>query len=162
MQQLRDLAFGVVMAEHRQAEGRLGDEDVAGHELEWRAGRIGHILVVAGGDDGQAAAGDADLRRAEHVAGRMEAHLRAAERDGLAIADRLRRPGEALAVAQAHDVERLLRRQHGAMAGPRVVGMAVRNQGLLDRAGRIDVEAAGLAADPGRGRDEDVFGAHRL
>ena len=31
---------GVGMAEHRQAEGRLGDEDVAGHDLEGQAGRV--------------------------------------------------------------------------------------------------------------------------
>ena len=162
MQQLGDLAFGVVMAEHRQPERRLGNEHIAWHQFERWAGRIGDVLVIAGGDDGHAAAGDADLRRAEHVPGRVEAHLRAAERERLAVADDLRRAGETLAVAQAHDVERLLRRQHGAVPGARVVGMAVGDQGLLDRAGRIDVEAAGLAAHAGRGRDEDVFGTHRL
>ena len=50
--------------------------------------------------------------------GRMEGHARAAERDGLAIADGLRRAGEILAVAQPHDVERLLRGQHRAVARP--------------------------------------------
>ncbi len=63
----------------------------------------------------------------------MEGHARAAERDGLAVADRLRRAGEILAVAQPHQVERLLRRQHRAVAGARVVGMAVRDQRLVDR-----------------------------
>ena len=88
--------------------------------------------------------------------------MHAAEVERFAVADRLRRAGEILAVAQAHDVERLLRRQHGAMAGAGVVGMAVRDQRLLDRPGRIDVKAAGLAADAGRGRNQDVFGTHRL
>ena len=60
------------MAEHRQAEGRLGDEDIAGHRLERRAGRVGAALVVARDDDAQAACLHHDLRGAEHMAGRME------------------------------------------------------------------------------------------
>ena len=43
-----------------------------GHELERRAGRVGDILVIAGGDDPAALALDRDLRRAEHMAGGME------------------------------------------------------------------------------------------
>ena len=85
----------------------------------------------------------------------------AVERQRLAVADRLRAAGEILAVAQPHDVERLLRRQHGAVAGARVVGMAMGDQRLLHRPGRVDVEAAGLAAHAGRRRHENVFGAHR-
>ena len=67
------------VAEDRQAEGRLGDEDVAGHRLEAGAGRVGGALVVAGRDDAQAAALDRDLRRAEHVAGGVERDRDAAE-----------------------------------------------------------------------------------
>ena len=81
--------------------------------------------------------------------------------DGLAVADRLRRAGEILAVAQPHDVERLLRRQHRAVAGARMVGMAVGDQRLVDRPRRVDVEAAALAAHAGRRRHQDVFGTHR-
>ena len=91
MQELGDLAVGIAVAEHRQAERRLGDEHVAGHELERRAGRIGDVLVVAGGDDAQAVRFDRDLRRAEHVAGRMKRHRDAAKPDAFAVADRLRR-----------------------------------------------------------------------
>ena len=40
-QQLLHLVRRIAMAEHRQAERRLGDEDVAGHHFERRAGRIG-------------------------------------------------------------------------------------------------------------------------
>ena len=43
---------------------------------------------------------DRDLRRAEHMAGRMKGHRHAVERDGLAVADRLRGAGEILAIAQ--------------------------------------------------------------
>ena len=60
------------MAEDRQAEGRLGDEDVAGDRLEAGAGRVAPPLVVARRDDARAAMLDGDLRRAQHMAGRME------------------------------------------------------------------------------------------
>ena len=86
---------------------------------------------------------DRDLRRAEHVAGRMKGHARRRRASmRLAVADRLRGAGEIVAVAQPHQVERLLRRQHRAVAGARVVGVAVRDHGLVHRPGRIDVEPA--------------------
>ncbi len=85
-QQLLHLVRRIAMAEHRQAERRLGDEDVAGHHLERRAGRIGRVLVVAGGDDAGILAGHRDLRRAQHMAGGMEFDLDVAEPDFLAIA----------------------------------------------------------------------------
>ena len=53
-EQAADLARVGLMAEHRQPEGRLGDEEVAADELEGRRGRIGAALVVAG-DDGATA-----------------------------------------------------------------------------------------------------------
>ena len=160
MQELGDLAVGIAVAKHRQAERRLGDEDVALHQLERRAGRIGHVLVVAGGHDPQAVVLDRDLRRAEHMAGRMERHRDAADVQGLAVADRLRAAGEIVAVAQPHQVERLLRGQHAAVAGAGMVGMPMGDHGLVDRPGRIDMKAAGLAAEAGRGRQQNVFGAH--
>ena len=86
MQQFGDLAVGIAVAEHRQRERRLGDEHVARHEFERRAGRIGDVLVIAGSDDAQAVRLDRDLRRAEHVAGRMERDRRAAELHALAVA----------------------------------------------------------------------------
>ena len=43
---------------------------------------------------------------------------------------------------------------------PRMVGMAVRDQRLVDRPRRVDVEAAALAAHAGRRRRQDVFGTH--
>ena len=53
--QAADLARVGLVAEHRQAEGRLGDEQVAAHQLERRRRGIGPPLVVAG-DDGAAPA----------------------------------------------------------------------------------------------------------
>ena len=90
----------------------------------------------------------------------MQTHFRVAKRDGLAIAGSLRRSGKILAVAQPHEVERLLRRQHRAVAGTRVVGMAVGDHGLVHRTGRIDKKTAAFAAHAGRCRHQNVFGAH--
>ena len=69
-------------------------------------------------------------------------------------------PAKFVAVAQPHQVERLLRRQHRAVARPRMVGMAVGDHGLVDRPRRVDMEAAGLAAQAGRRRRQQVFGTH--
>jgi hypothetical protein len=63
------------VAEDRQAEGRLGDEDVAGDRLEGQAGGVGLALVVARDDD-RVPRARRDLRRAEHMAGRMEGDRR--------------------------------------------------------------------------------------
>ena len=128
--------------------------------FERRTGRIGDVLVVAGGDDAQPVAFDRDLRRAEHVPGRMERDAHAVQRHRLAQPDSLRRAGEILAVAQPHHVERFLRRQHRAVAGAGVIGMAVRDHGALDRPGRIDEKAAARAEQAGRRRRQQVLGTH--
>src|SRR5438309_2007724 len=111
----------------------------AGEKIEWRTGRIGDVLVITGGDDAQVAAGDCNLRRAEHVARWMKRHLGASEVEALAVADRLNRAGKILAVTQPHEVERLLRRQHRAVAGPRMIGMSVTDEGLFDWPRGVDV-----------------------
>ena len=67
-----DLLAVVRMAEHRQAEGRLGDEDIAGHEFEAFAGRVAAALVVARDDDARAVLFNRDLGGPQHMAGRME------------------------------------------------------------------------------------------
>jgi len=90
----------------------------------------------------------------------MKCHGDVAEPDLLAIADRLRGPGKILAIAQPHDVECFLRRQHRAVAGTGVVGMAMGNDGPLDRPHRVDMKAARLAAQPGRYRCQDVLRSH--
>ena len=154
------------MPEYRQRKGRLGDEHVAGHELERRASRIGHIFIVARGDDAQAIvleimAFDRDLRRAKDMAGGMEGDRHAVQGDGFAIANGLRRAGKILAVAQPHQIERLLRGQHRAVAGAGMVGMGMRDQRPLDNPRRVDMKAARLAAQAGRRRHQDVFGTHR-
>src|SRR5690242_20173200 len=94
------------------------------------------------------------------MSGRMEFYPDFAEPDLLAITNRLRAACKVLAIAQPHDVERLLRRQHRAMAGARMVGVAVRNHGALDRAHRIDVEVARFAAEAGGDGGEEVLRTH--
>jgi hypothetical protein len=153
------------MPEHRQRKGRLGDEHVAGHELERRAGRVGHILIVARGDDAQAIVleimtFDRDLRRAEDMAGGMKRDRHAVYGDAFAIADGLRRAGKILAIAQPHQIERFPRGQHRAVAGAGMVGMGMRNQRPLDNPRRVDMKAARLAAQAGRRRHQDVFRTH--
>ena len=83
-----------------------------------------------------------------------------AELDVFAIADRLRAAGEIVAIAQPHHVEGFLRGQHRAMAGPGVVGMAVGDDSALDRPHRVDMKAAGLAAQAGGNGHQDVLRAH--
>ncbi len=155
-----DLDLGRTVAEHRQAERRLGDEQVASHRLERRAGGIGDVLVVARRDRAQAFGLDRDLRRAEHVAGGMQRDTHAADAHALAVRRRLLRAGEALAVPQPHQVEGLAGGEHRTVAGTGVVGVGVGDHRPVHRPGRIDVEPAGLAAHAGRRRQQDLVGAH--
>ena len=85
MQELGDLLLRRRVAEDREGEGGLGDEDVAGDGLEGGAGGVGGALVVAGGDDAQGGGGDLDLGGAEDVAGGVEGGGDAAEGDRLAV-----------------------------------------------------------------------------
>ena len=146
MQEFCNLAAGVMMAKDRQSECRFGDEYVTRHQFEWGACWIGDVLVIARGDDAQAAAFNADLCRAEDVASRMQAHFYAIEFQRLTVGNGLCPAREIIAITQTHDVQRFLRRQHSAMAGARMIGMPMRDQGLFNRPGRIDMKAAGLAA----------------
>src|SRR4029450_2673057 len=92
----------------------------------------------------------------------MEGHPYAAERHGLAVTDRLGRGGEVFSVSQAHQIERLLGGKHRAVAGARVVGMAVCDERFVHRARGVDIKAADLAAEAGGGPQENIVGAHGL
>ena len=48
------------------------------------------------------------------------------------------------------------------MAGPGVVGMAMGNHGALDRAHRVDMKAARLAAQAGGSGEQDVLRTHAV
>ena len=90
----------------------------------------------------------------------MKGHLGATDADGLAIRDDLRAPGEALAETQPHDIEGLLRGEHGAMTGAGVIGMAVRDHRLRDRTRWVDMKVADLAAETVRRRQQDLLRLH--
>src|SRR5271165_6163547 len=94
------------------------------------------------------------------MAGRMEFDADVAEPDLLAIGDRLRAACKILPIAQPHHVERLLGGQYRAMAGAGVIGMAMGDQGPLHGADRIDVKAAGLAAETGGSWQQEVLRTH--
>ena len=145
--------LGRLVAEHGQRERRLGDEHVARHDFEGRAGRIGCALVVAGDDGALAVPVEHDLRRAEDVPGRRQANRHAV--DVARCAQRLRLEGaRALRPhAHLHDLDGLGRRQHGAVPGARVVAMAVRDDGAIDGARRID-DRSRRARSRARGRSD--------
>ena len=148
LQQARDLRCGRRMAEHRQSEGRLGDEHVAGDRLERQAGRIGHALVVAGDHDAAAVPFHRHLGAAQHMPGRPQPYPDPVEHDRLAIAQHLARharaPGSHTYVHQRHG---LRAGQHRCVAGAGMVGMRMGDDGARDRPGRIDVKAARLAIE---------------
>ncbi len=111
------------MAEDGQAERRLGDEDVAGHRLERRAGRIGPALVVARDDDPLAGMLEHDLGRAEDMAGGDEADVDLAEPDRLAIGDRPRLSAARSGTSMIASVSGVA--QTSLMAAAGMIGMAV-------------------------------------
>ena len=156
-QQLRDLRTVGRMAEHRQAEGRLGDEDVAVDDLEGRTGRIRPPLVVARDHDAGAAPFQHRLRRTEDVAGRHQAQRHAVDLERRAVAERLHVASRPFAVARAHDGERLRRGEHRIVVGPRVVGVAMGDHRAHDRPRRVDVEIPWLAVEPCLGYPEPAF-----
>src|SRR5437773_4980767 len=89
MQQLLDLVAVGRMAEDRQPEGRLGDEQIAALRLKARAGRVGPALVVARDHDPAAAIVDDRLGTAEDVTRRNQGNRYVADRYRFAITGRL-------------------------------------------------------------------------
>ncbi len=149
IEQLGHLLRDRGMAEQWQAEGRLGDEDVARGHFERRAGRVRAPLVVAGDHHPLAGMLEQDLRAAEHVAGGDESGAYITlQRDRLAIGNR----GRAFAglVAQVHDRQRLGRGDRLAMPAARVIGVAMRDQCVVDGARRIDPRIRGNDVDAPR------------
>ena len=104
--------------------------------------------------------GHRDLRRSQHMACRMKRDADASKFDSFAIGNRLLAAGEIVAIAQPHHVEGFLRGQHRAVAGARVIGMAMSDQRPLHRPHRVDIKAAGLAAQAGGDRHQDVLRTH--
>ena len=76
----------------------------------------------------------------------MQRHGHAIQSDRLAITDGLCVAGERVAIAQPHQLQGFLCRQHRAMTGAGMIGMAVADDGPGDRAHGIDMKAARWAA----------------
>jgi hypothetical protein len=85
----------------------------------------------------------------------MKRYRYAVKPDGLAVADRLRRPGEIFAVAKPHQIQGFGCRQHCLVAGPGVVRMRMGGERSGDRADRIDVEGS-IHKREGCGRPKSV------
>ncbi len=134
----RDLG-GVGPAIHRQAEGRLGDEGVAGHHFERLAGGIGLALVVAGGDPDLAIHLDAHLRRPQHVSGRMQRHACTPQLKRFTIRMRVI---DLVAQAPLQDGQALARAVVLAHAAAGVVAVTMRNHRARHRPPRVDMEIA--------------------
>jgi hypothetical protein len=148
----------------RQTEGRLGDEGVAGHGLEGRAGAVGLGLVVARGDPHAPAVFEANLGRAQHMAGRVQRNAHAVMVDGFAIAERLQRDVAAEAGAQRAGAVGM--RQVVRMADARMVRVRMRDDGPRHRLPGVDVEIARWAIQPLGARNDEIFflrghGPHR-
>src|SRR3546814_19655744 len=111
------------MAEDGRGKGRLGEEDIAGNRLERRAGGVVPALVVAGHHRPFAPIFQHDLRGAEHMARRHEAHADIADPDLFAIADGLRM--SRLAITRAPDGKRPRRGEHMAVTAARMGRLAV-------------------------------------
>lgn len=145
----------------RQPEGGFGDEGIASHRLERRAGAVRLDLVVAGHDPHFAAVFQPHLRGAQHVTRRVEAQPDAVVDDGFAVRQRLQ-----------GDIGTQARAQH---AGPRggsevvlvpdagVVTVGVRDDGAVNRPPWVNVEVACRAIQAaGRGYDQVRCAGHRL
>ena len=150
VQQPPHLVFDRRVAEHRQAERRLGDEHVARDRLERAAGRVGAALVVAGDDDPPTLVLHQDLGAAQDVAGRQQGHVDLADPDGFAVGGCLLQDSGTVAQPGTGDCQRLLGRQHGVMAGAGMVAVAMGDHRTWDAADRVDVEIARHDVEPFR------------
>jgi hypothetical protein len=90
---------------------------------------------------------DDQLCRAEDVAGGPQRDSYAADLEGLAIGKRLKRSGRARAEPELHDGDGIRRGQHRAVPGPRMVEVAMGDDGTIDRRMRVDVKSARQAVE---------------
>ena len=143
-----DDARGRIPAVDRQAERRFGDEGVAADRLERRTRRVCRALVVARHDPGAAGALETNLRRAEHVSGRMKADPHVADRQRCAI--RCGLDAGIGSEAPAQERGRPLRAEIGGAPRPRVIAVCVGDQRAFHRVPRIDENVAGRTIQPVR------------
>jgi hypothetical protein len=140
----------------RQAEGRFGDERIAAQRREGRRNAVALKLIVARGDPDLPMIGDADLRRAQHMARRMERDLDPVAREPLAIGDRFDCD---VAEALPQDRGRVPLTDVDVRPEPRMIAMRVRDERPRNGAPRIDVEIAGGAIEAALGWNDKVHRA---
>ncbi len=148
LQQLCDLAVIGLVAIDRKPECRLGDEEIAGDKLEACAGRVAPALVVARDHRPPAAMVDHHLGRAENVSGGNERHRYVADPDWPPVVEWLEGCPCPRPEPQLHDVDRIGRRQHRIVAGPRMVRVAMGDDSARHRRMRVDMEVSRHAIKP--------------
>ena len=137
----------------RQAKRRFGDEGIAAHRLEGRAGAVVFELVVARRHPDPAAMLEPHLGRTEHMAGRVQRQPHAMVLYHLAIGQRLQR--DVLAQTPAQNGRAVMVGQVMRAAIARMVAVRMRDHRALHRPPGIDVEIAGRAIEPlGAGNDQ--------
>jgi hypothetical protein len=146
------------MAEHRQPEGRLGDEKIASDDLEAGAGGVGAALVVAGDDRAGAGMVQMDLRAAEDVASGVEREAGVTDGEGFAVSGRLAGADARLAIAAGHDAQCFGCGEDVAVAGAGVVGMAMGDDRAGDGVRGVDIGVGRCAVEALRAHFEPVFG----
>lgn len=131
----------------------LGDENVAAKRLERRRDFVVRQLVVARSDPDLAAAHDANLRRPQHMTGRVERYFDTVLPERLAVTNNLDRD-----VAEALFEERrgVLVAEIDLGSRPGVVAVSMGDERPPDRPPRIDVEVAGRAIKPTVGESDQV------
>ncbi len=150
------------MTKHRQSKGRLCDEDVARHRFKGHAGRVGPAFVIAGKNDAGAFIFQPRLGRPQYVTGRVEADANAVQVEGLTVGTRVfSHQIVGFAVTAAHDGQGLGRRIDVAVPCPRMVGVAVGNDGVRHRLHRVDIEIARPAEDAFLADFDPVLRMHR-
>ncbi len=147
--QLLDLLTVRRMPENGQAEGRLGDEDVAGDGIETRARGIAAALVVAGDDHGEALPPHHRLGGTQNVARRRQGNFHGVSRHGLAISQGAGLSGEIITVSDGHDRQGFGGRHDQAVAGARMIRVAVGDDRAIHRPDRVDVEVARRTVEAG-------------
>jgi hypothetical protein len=84
-----------------------------------------------------------------------------AERQHLAVAERLQRATGLGSITVPHDRDRLWGRENSGIARPRVIAVAVRDDGARDRHNRVDIKPTRFAIEPRPGRAQPGLRARR-
>jgi ATP-dependent Lhr-like helicase len=130
--------FHIGMGKDGEGEGCLGYDQVARDGFKRRAGGIALAFVIARDDGAAAVMFQQNLCAAEDMSGGVERDANAVDVEAFPILHRLKRGSAILAVAFLHDFDGFTGRQHVAVPGAGVVGMAVRNKRPFLRSRGVD------------------------